>query len=377
MSYTPRVRELPRSLVRAIEQGGTDLTIAAVRLGAMGDILRTLPAVRILRRSLPRAKLYWIAEDKWSSVLEGHPDLDSVVGLPRKQLHQSAVSPLRWPALLRGLSAFRGLLHGLHLELVLDFHGNLRSGIATRLTGAPVRLGYAGHQQKEGNHWLTTHRVASGERRTPRMERNLALVRALGIDTADLPPLDLPLVRAGDADAVRLLGELGLADGTHAVVSPGASAHQAYKTPPPELLAAACQRLAARGIRALVVYGPGEVELAHAVVAAAGDDAVLAPPTSLAALAALTSRARLFVGGDSGPLHLACAVGCAVLGLYGPTDPQVNQPWGVPYRTVFPAGRNYTGIKREDRKRGFDGLTPGQVEQAVDELLSVSSSGGG
>jgi ADP-heptose:LPS heptosyltransferase len=174
---------------------------------------------------------------------------------------------------------------------------------------------------------------------------------------------------AGAAEASAIADRLVPAGG-YAVVSPGASASQAYKKPPADLLVGACRRLSTRNTAALVVYGPGEESDARAVVEAAGGSATLAPPTRLPTLAALLRNARLFLGGDSGPLHMACAVGCPVLGIYGPTDPQVNQPWGVPFVALAPPGRRYTGIKRRDREAGgFDGLTVGAVEAAVDQLL--------
>jgi ADP-heptose:LPS heptosyltransferase len=251
----------------------------------------------------------------------------------------------------------------------VDFHGNLRSGLVGRMSGAEVRVGYAGHQQKEGNRLFTTHRVPSGDRRTPRMERNLDLVRALGLADGPLPVGRLPIADAGTAEASAIANRLGPAGG-YAVVSPGASALQAYKKPPSDLLVGACRQLSVRNTAALVVYGPGEESDARTVVEAAGGSATLAPPTRLPTLAALLRNARLFVGGDSGPLHMACAVGCPVLGIYGPTDPQVNQPWGVPFVAVAPPGRRYTGIKRRDREAGgFDGLTAGAVKAAVDQLL--------
>jgi ADP-heptose:LPS heptosyltransferase len=193
------------------------------------------------------------------------------------------------------------------------------------------------------------------------MERNLAIVRALGLEERPLPGAALPLIDAKPVDGPAA---------PYAVISPGASRAQAYKRPPPELLAAACVPLQDRGISALVVYGPGEEEDAEAVVRHAGGRALLAPPTTLPALAALLNRAVLFIGGDSGPLHMACATGCPVLGLYGPTDPVVNQPWAVPHRALSPRGRSYTGIKKFDREAGgFSGLTPEQVREGAVELL--------
>lgn len=341
-----------------------------IRLGAMGDILRTVPPVRLLRRALPEARLHWVLDDRWRVLLDDHPDLDRLVSLPRKNWARMSRNPLGWPALLRSLAAVRRRLRELGADLALDFHGNLRSGVICRFTGAPVRVGYAGHQQKEGNRWFTTHRVPSGDRRTPRMERNLDLVRFLGAEERPLPDGGLPLVARGRPRAVEVLRAAGAHGNRYAVVSPGASAAQSYKKPPPELLVAACRELAAGGLLNLVVHGPGEEADARRTVEASGGSARLAPPTDLPALAALLDGAALFVGGDSGPLHLACAVGCPVLGIYGPTDPEVNRPWGVSHRVVFPAGRQYTGIRRVDRAAGgFDGLGADRVAAAAADLL--------
>jgi ADP-heptose:LPS heptosyltransferase len=211
--------------------------------------------------------------------------------------------------------------------------------------------------------------VASGPRRISRVERNLELVRALGIECATLPAVDLPIAAAAAPAADRLLAGLGLRGAAFAIVNPGASRSQAHKRPPAALLGAASCRLAARGVAPLVVWGPGEEADAAAVLAAAGGRAHLAPRTDLGVLSALLARARVFVGGDTGPLHLACAAGCPVLGIYGPTDPAVNAPWGVPHRALSPPGRHYTGVKRHDRRRGFEGLAADTVEAAVDDLL--------
>jgi len=367
------VRPLPPAILNALEHEGEQLVILVVRLGAMGDILRTVPPVRLVRRALPRARIHWVLEEHWQLLLEGDAELDEVVTLPRKQLETWLRSPAGWPRILGALGGLRQRLRALHANLVLDFHGNLRSGLVGRMSSAPVRMGYDGHQQKEGNWLFTTHRVPSADRRTPRMERNLDLVRALGLADAPLPVGRLPMADAGAEEADAIVERFGLETG-YAVISPGASARQLYKKPPATLLVSACRRLSARGTAPLVVFGPGEESNARAVVEAAHGAATLAPPTRLPTLAALLRRARLFVGGDSGPLHMACAAGCPVVGIYGPTDPRVNQPWGVPYVAVAPPGRRYTGIKRVDREAGgFDGLRPAHVEAAVDRLLAGSA----
>jgi ADP-heptose:LPS heptosyltransferase len=364
------VLRLPEAVAQAIKDEGEGLGLLVVRTGALGDIVRTVPAVRLLRRALPHARIHWLLDDGWHGVLAGHPDLDGIVPLPRKKWRQLGRSIRALPELSRSFLQFRRELRAVSATLVLDFQGNLRSGCLGRLSGARVRLGYSGPQQKEGNRWLNTLHVPARPVRWPRLERNLDLVRALGLP--DAPPIDceLPLVVGGQPAASKISSELGMAGRPFAVISPGASARQSFKKPPVELLAAACRTLALHGVASLVVWGPGEEEDARRTVSAAAGQATLAPATDLHALAALLRQASLFVGGDSGPLHLACAVGCPVVGIYGPTDPVINGPWQVRSRSVYPPGRDWQGNRRIDRRLGFAGLAPAHVEAAVEQLLA-------
>jgi ADP-heptose:LPS heptosyltransferase len=364
------VRPLPEHLTRRLSEHGEGLTVLALRMGAFGDVLRTLPAVRLFRFALPDARVYWVVDDRWSEVLAEHPDLDGCFVVPRREWSRLTRSPLRWPSLLRSITRFRREMRAVSPDLVLDFHGNLRSGVLGWLTGAHVRLGYSGPQQKEGNRLFTTHRIAAGPQRMPRMERNLALVGVLGVPVEPLPggglPFSVPCVLEGRDLVAGLIGR----GRRYAVIVPGASVKQAYKKPPAPLLAAAARELRSREIHPLVFHGPGEEGDARAVVEASDGAALLAPPTSLEQLAAAVRRAKLLVAGDTGPLHLACAVGCPVVAIYGPTDPQVNAPWGVPHAALSPPGRSYTGVKRLDREAGgFDGITAESVAGAVRDVL--------
>lgn len=361
---------LPEQLRFRLDARGRDLRVLVIRTGALGDILRTLPPVRLVRSALPEARIDWVADDRWCGILEGHPDLNGVVPVPRAAWRHGLRRPLTWRKAAGSLGGFVRSLRAVRADLVLDFHGNLRSGLIGLASGAPVRVGYAGHQQKEGNRFFTTHRVPSGPRRISRMERNLDIVRALGIPDAPLADAGLEIGATARASARRVLDAAGRAESPHAIVVPGASARQSYKKPPAPLLASAIRALADRGIAAIVVHGPGEQPDADSVVRESEDRAILAPPTDLPTLAALLQSARLLVAGDTGPLHLACAVGCPAVAVYGPTDPVVNAPWGVPYRCVSPPGRTYTGIKRLDREAGgFEGIAPSAVEEAVKSIL--------
>ncbi len=278
VDFPPRLRE-------ALSGDGTGLRVLVIRLGAMGDILRTVPAVRLLRRELPAAELGWVLNSSWEILLRDHPDVDVTLPLPRKEWDTALAGPAGWPRLLAGVSRFRRIVADFGADLVLDFHANLRSGWIGRWSGAKVRLGYAGHQQKEGNRWFTTHRVPSGDRRTPRLERNLDLVSALGSPREPVPDAGLVLPSSGRGDAAEILRDL---PDRFAVLSPSVSAKQAAKKPPPGLLAAAVDRLYERGLPTLVVWGPGEEREARQVMEAIRTPARLAPPTTLPVLAAVT-----------------------------------------------------------------------------------------
>ena len=335
----------------------------------MGDIVRTLPAVRLLRFALPDARIHWVAWDPWTQLLVDHPDLDGVVALPRSVLRRQARSPLSWPSLTISARRIVSEIRDLTPDLLLDFHGDLRSGLLGRLSGAPVRIGFEGHQQKEGNRFFTNLRVPSGDRRAPRLARNLDLVRALGARVDPVPDAGLHLGE-NDREAAAALARAIAGNREWAVLNPGASRRQAYKKPPAALFAGAAKALTDHDVVPIVVHGPGEEADAASVVEASAGLARLAPTTSLKVLAALLASSRIFVGGDSGPLHLACGVGCPVVGIYGPTDPLVNSPWGVPFVALQPPGRAYTGIKSVDRAAGgFEGLAPADLARAVGAIL--------
>ena len=360
------------SLDEGLRSGGRGLTVLVVRLGAMGDIVRTLPAVRLVRFALPDARLAWVAWEPWTELLAANGEIDEVVPLPRSHLRRLTRSPRGWPGAASLTRELLGRVRALHASLVLDFHGDFRAGLIGRWSGAPVRIGYAGHQQKEGNRLFTTHRVPPGDRRTPRIERNLDLVRALGLPIRPVPDAGLTIPRDDARAAAEIVAAIPGGARPYAILGPGASRRQAYKKPPAALFAAAAAALDRSGVTPVVAAGPGEDDDARAVASASEGRAWIAPKTSLLTLAALLRRARLFVGGDTGPLHLACGVGCPVVGLYGPTDPLVNSPWNVPFAALSPPGRVYTGIKAKDRAAGgFDGLEPDAVAGAITTVLAA------
>lgn len=298
--------------------------LLVVRLGAVGDVLRALPAVHAIRRTFPGIHLGWIVEDLSFPLLEGHPDLDRILRFPRREL-----SALGRPRLARGpLARLREEIRSQCFTVAIDLQSSFKSGILAWLSGAARRVGFSPGHCRELSFLFTNEWVRPSSRRLNRVERNLELAGAVGAST-DEARLPIPERPEEARRATELLRSL-LPEGAPAVlVSPGASRRQAYKMWPGEhyaRLAASLSR--ADGVRPIVVWGPGEEGLARSVVAASGGGALLAPPTGLRLLAALSRRSSLFVGADTGPMHLAWAVGCPVVALFGPTDPRLNAPLG-------------------------------------------------
>lgn len=307
--------------------------VLIVRLGAVGDVVRTLPAVSALRAGWPGAHLAWLVEPASQGAVAGQPWVDEVLVFPRGEL-AALIARGRWIAAARVLAAFLRVLRLRRFDLVVDFHGIAKSGALALASGAPHRIGYAAPHAREGAWLFATARARLRARRLSRFERNLGLAAfLLGEPHPDPRPW-----RVEAAARARVAAALG--DGPAPVaLQPGTSRGTPHKRWPAERYAALARRLqGAAGVSCIVLHGPepGERALAESIAAASGGAARIAPATaSLAELAALLERARLYVGGDTGPMHVASLVGTPVVQILGPTDPVENAPWPeTPSRSV-------------------------------------------
>jgi heptosyltransferase-1 len=296
--------------------------LLVVRLGAVGDVLRTLPALHLIRTFRPRAHLAWIVEDLSRELLVGHPEIDDVMRLPRREL-----SGLPWRRARAGLAALRTELRARRFTIAVDFQGTLKSALVTWLSGAPRRLGFAPGHCRELSFALTNEWVRPRPAILNRVLKNLAIAEALGAG-GDEVTIVLP-ERPDEAAAAEAILQAHAPGGVPAVIfSPGTSERQRHKRWPPGHYGHLAALLAAAGVHPIIVWGPGEEETAREIAAASGGAARVAPPTGLRVLAALLRRAAAFVGADTGPMHLAWAVGCPVVAVFGPTDPRLNAPLG-------------------------------------------------
>lgn len=330
--------------------------ILIVRLGSMGDIVHALPVAAALRDAAPSARLDWIVEPHWCPLLEGSPVLSNLRTLDRHH----------WRSALAGIRELRAARY----DAVLDLQGLYKSAILSRLTGAPRRIGFAPAFAREpGAARFYTDRITPPASAAHVIEQNLSLAAAL------LPPpvsplsIRFPLTVPSDADAF-LDSELA-ARGLDAfyLISPGGGWRS--KCWPAERFGHLHRRIAERtGLRAVVSFGPGEKALAEAVRLVAGDPPPLLLPLTLPQLMAVARRARFTVAGDTGPLHLAAALGTRVIGLYGPTDPQRNGPWGAQHVVIRNARASDTTYKRgADFSPSMLSITVEQVESAVARIL--------
>ena len=303
--------------------------ILLLRTSALGDVVHCLPVLAALRRARPGARIGWVVEEPIAPLLAGHPDLDELFVARLRRWRRRPLAP----DTLREVGAFLAALDRFAPDAVLDLMGNHKAGVLAALTLADRRIGAARPFRREPSSalWLSEGVVPRG---VHAVDRALSLLDALNVprEPADFAGAKLlPTVPAATAELLAAHPE------PFVLLHPGAG--WGNKRYPPAWWGEVARRLSAAtgigGIRTWVGVAPGEEGLAGEVVAAAGGEAVAVPAPDLASLAALSRGARLVLGGDSGPLHLAHALGSPVLMLLGPTDPERNGPYGAPERALW------------------------------------------
>ena len=305
----------------------TPRRLLIVRLGSMGDVIHTLPTTAALRRAFPEASLGWAIEERWAELLcalseprsgplsPGRPLVDRVHAFNTKTWRKSPFSAQTWEQSAAGLSD----LLAQRYEVAVDFQGAIKSALLARFSEAPVVYGMA--EPREGAAtMLYTRRVFA--RGSHIVEQNLSLAEAVARHPLQMPKIDLPR----DLAVEKKWDERLRAIGHFVLLNPGAG--WGAKQWPPERYGHVAQRLAKDGMKCLINFGPGEESLMRAVESAS-QGAAIGMACSLTELVALTRRARLFIGGDTGPMHLAAALGVPVVAIFGPTNPARNGPFGT------------------------------------------------
>jgi heptosyltransferase I len=295
----------------------TPARLLIVRLGALGDVVHAIPVAAALRRAFPQARIDWLVSAKHREILDLVPVIDRRLVINDRGGASGGAS----------LAAAVGELRRGRYDVAIDLQGLIKSALLARASGAPRVLGFSSRYARERAarlFYTEAHDPGRGGLYDPRETRhvvdiNLGVLTLLGITAARAEfPIDEP-----PSEAARAVRER--TGGRYALLNPGA-AWPNKRWPADRLAAVAIDLRERHGLSSVVLWGPGEEDLAAAVAAAAQGAAVASPPTTIADLAALARGAALLVSGDTGPTHIAAAVGTPIVGLYGPTRPARNGP---------------------------------------------------
>jgi len=325
-----------------------------IRLGALGDVIHGIPTAAALRRHFPAARLDWVVDPRYVELLELVEGLDRCIPFDPRDLVRGVQA---WSAL--------GRLRGAHYDAVIDLQGLLKSAVLARLVGARQTIGFpASHLREPQARFFYTDTQDPG-RATHVIEKSLGLLRALDVQpTAARFPIRVPETELAAGIAARLGSE------GYVLLNPGA-AWPNKRWPPARFGTVAKAIRHEHGLRSVVMWGPGEESLATSVVAASEGAAEASPQTRIIDVVAIARGARLMVSGDTGPLHVAGAVGTPLVALFGPTLPERNGPWASNDVTLSRVATCSCFYERrcKNAERCIDDITVDEVVQAVRRRL--------
>jgi lipopolysaccharide heptosyltransferase I len=326
--------------------------ILIVRLGSLGDLVHALPAVAAIRRACPTAQIDWLVDAPHRSFLEMVPVVSSVVVLRERTA--------------RGWLEARRTLRARAYDVAIDFQGLLKSAALARLSGAKQVVGFDRPALREGMAApLYTLRVPVPEGQHV-IEKNLQLAAAIGAASG---PIEIPIVSPESPAVSAFVQALS---GPYALLNPGAA--WPNKRWPPDRLGAVARWLRDRhGLVSVVLWGPGEADAARAATDASAGAGQLAPETTLSDLVVLARGAKLMISGDTGPLHIACAMGVPAVALFGPTNAKRNGPWSTDDISLSRYDACDCHYERQCRRDAatwcLASITVGEVTAAADERL--------
>jgi heptosyltransferase I len=338
-----------------------DRSILVVRLGALGDLVHALPAVAAMRRAWPGARIDWLVDGRYASLLALVPVIDRAI-----VVGGAAGGPAR--RVIRELRRER-------YDIAIDFQGLMKSAAFARFAGARETAGFTARQLREPAAALFYTKRVRGDVSGHVIRKNLSLVHALGA-SADM--IECPLKEPASSVVAELKTRVGGAPGApFAVINPGAG--WPNKQWPAGRFGAIAAHLRRRhGLASIVLWGPGEADLAAQVAASSGGAATVAPATSVADIVAIARASALFVAGDTGPLQLAAASGAPIVGVFGPTNPVRNGPWSSEDICLSRFDECECHHKRRCRRTTpcIDGISVEEVAGAIDRRLAGGGSGG-
>lgn len=346
-----------------------------VRLSAMGDVIHTLPAAQALRDLFPEAMIGWLIEERWAELL-------CAPETPRRGPRSTQRPLVDWVHTVKLAEWRKSLFHlpvleqiakvwndvrAADYEAAVDLQGAIRSSVLARWSRADVIYGTAEPREAPASLWYTRPVVTRGAHV---IEQNLSVVEAIAGKRLSVPAVEFPRDLAAEQKVEQRLRQAGIEE--FAIINPGAG--WGAKRWPAERYGCVAGALTDCGVRVIVNYGPGEERLAHDVEAASRGSAK-ALSCSITELIALTRRARLFIGGDTGPLHLAAALHVPVVAIFGPTDPGRNGPYGTRSVVLRNPASPTTHARKTEPDEAMLEISIDAVADAARRLLQGKSGG--
>ncbi len=337
----------------------------------MGDVLHAMPAVAALRLALPTASIGWVIEERWAELLcgttdavlalasDGRPLVDAVHLVNTMAWRSAPFSDETWSE----IASVRRAVRSARYDIALDFQGAIKSALIAQLSGAPSRVGFA-HPRENLAGLFYTRQVGTVSAHV--IDQNLELASEISGTPLHDAPYDLALDPAAETWCRAELHRLRVE--RYAILNPGAG--WGAKCWPVESYAAVARDLTRIGLRSLINYSPAESELASDLEHQS-DGAAVKVLCSISELVALTRRASLLIGGDTGPLHLADALKVPIVALFGPTDPARNGPYGTRSVILRSANSKISYKHHGALDTGLASITPAEVFTAAKDLLGI------
>lgn len=345
------------------------MRLLIVRLSAMGDIIHAMPAVSALRRHCPDAFIGWAVEERWAPLLTSHdrqgrpakpaPEQPLVDAVHLVNLKRWKRAPLKTET-RRAVAATRSELRAQRYDVAIDLQGAIRSAVLAQMSGARKLIGEASPREYPARWWFNQKVETRGVHVIEQAHEVICgfLHHQLPIASTEFPRD--PVAEQWAESLVR--------DGSpFAILNPGAG--WGAKCWPAERYGAVASTLKKTGIASLVNVGPGESHLGAEVAARSGGAACVIE-CSIPQLIALTRRAALFIGGDTGPVHLASALQIPVVAIFGPTDPERNGPFNSPSIVLRHPESKRDHSRRAEPEQGLLTITVDEVVEASLQLLA-------
>jgi lipopolysaccharide heptosyltransferase I len=305
------------------------MRILIVKLSSIGDVVHTLPAAAFIRRALPGARIYWAVERRASDILKESPAIDRLIELDTRSWRKELFARHTRAEVKSTIAALRNAAGDMdRFDIAIDFQGLIKSGLVAYAAGAKKRVGFetADLREKPSRLLLTEQVKTSGIEHV--IEKNLALARqaiAAPSESISRGRYEFPIY-VPDDDQEYVESATRAVETDFAIINPGGGWQT--KLWPAESFGELADWLYKEcRLASFITYGPGEEPLAERVARSSRTRSARMLPSTIKQFVALARRARIFIGGDTGPLHIAAACGTPIVGIYGPTSPERNGPF--------------------------------------------------